>query len=602
MFLSNPSGNFQDFQINIERELRNTKNVSEEVLKLLCILTNLRDSLREKLSYEQIDANDIYNSIYDLLKNYTFNFSQHNYRDTLIELHEMYSELIQLRNRSMESKGNKYGNDIYKSSSTGESIYISGVDNLKSTPCNEVGNLFKSVSAAVNNVEKLSFISDLLSPSKEILSYMEKNIDTDNAMASLDELGQKLDQTKMELSKELRNLLPTSALYDDFVMFPPFDIVREDPLYQSYENGYRVILPKIKEKARKNDDSFLDMIMRHRKLMEIVSDMDLCPANQESKNIMNKKFELQTERKKLEFLLKVAEQTKISQIGKKTLDDFSCVQFCLYDSATFESAVREMQNNNMDNVNSILSKYYRALSIRAESIEKEKSFAIDKRNEKNVQMNKEMKAMMMKKSKPREESRGSSRLEDLKVAVNDLEMTLNSFEIQFQNSIAKISEKLSRISQVNFKLQSIPDNFEQVLVTNMYYHAPKSWYTSRMTKIKADIEKCKEKIKEVKSKNEILSKEISLKNEQIETIEKLTNNKEIPHKLKELRLMINCPQCNQRRDKVIIKCGHTFCSSCTSSLLSKRTRSCPSCQIKFAEKDIRNLLYFEEEEAEEEED
>lgn len=59
-----------------------------------------------------------------------------------------------------------------------------------------------------------------------------------------------------------------------------------------------------------------------------------------------------------------------------------------------------------------------------------------------------------------------------------------------------------------------------------------------------------------------------------------------------LQALLQCSSCKDRyRDRIITKCGHTFCSACIEARISTRQRKCPHCGLSFAVSDVQPLFF-----------
>uniref|UniRef100_A0A7S4GIB7 E3 ubiquitin protein ligase n=1 Tax=Eutreptiella gymnastica TaxID=73025 RepID=A0A7S4GIB7_9EUGL len=65
---------------------------------------------------------------------------------------------------------------------------------------------------------------------------------------------------------------------------------------------------------------------------------------------------------------------------------------------------------------------------------------------------------------------------------------------------------------------------------------------------------------------------------------------ELREKVEAYRIVLNCNVCNARRkDTIITKCLHVFCSQCVEENLRDRKRKCPQCAMKFSESDVKHV-------------
>lgn len=57
-----------------------------------------------------------------------------------------------------------------------------------------------------------------------------------------------------------------------------------------------------------------------------------------------------------------------------------------------------------------------------------------------------------------------------------------------------------------------------------------------------------------------------------------------------LKNRLSCPVCHVRdKDCIIMRCRHMFCKHCVDENIQNRSRKCPSCGLKFSEKDVDDV-------------
>lgn len=57
-----------------------------------------------------------------------------------------------------------------------------------------------------------------------------------------------------------------------------------------------------------------------------------------------------------------------------------------------------------------------------------------------------------------------------------------------------------------------------------------------------------------------------------------------------LKGRLACPVCHYRdKDCIIMRCRHMFCKHCVEENINNRSRKCPSCGLKFSEKDVDDV-------------
>lgn len=57
-----------------------------------------------------------------------------------------------------------------------------------------------------------------------------------------------------------------------------------------------------------------------------------------------------------------------------------------------------------------------------------------------------------------------------------------------------------------------------------------------------------------------------------------------------LKNRLSCPVCHFRdKSCIIMRCRHMFCRHCVEENITNRSRKCPSCGLKFSEKDVEDI-------------
>ena len=57
-----------------------------------------------------------------------------------------------------------------------------------------------------------------------------------------------------------------------------------------------------------------------------------------------------------------------------------------------------------------------------------------------------------------------------------------------------------------------------------------------------------------------------------------------------LKNRLACPVCHYRdKDCIIMRCRHMFCKHCVDENIQNRSRKCPSCGLKFSERDVEDV-------------
>ncbi|CAM9257531.1 unnamed protein product [Ascophyllum nodosum] len=118
----------------------------------------------------------------------------------------------------------------------------------------------------------------------------------------------------------------------------------------------------------------------------------------------------------------------------------------------------------------------------------------------------------------------------------------------------------------------------------------------KATKLEKELENCKEQVATLTRKLEKSRNHSAKLLEQIQESaitlpeEKVEDNEMRDAELAELRKMIKCSVCqDKKKNRVITKCFHMFCDGCLEQSIKSRNRKCPACTKAYGSDDVHEL-------------
>jgi E3 ubiquitin-protein ligase BRE1 len=122
---------------------------------------------------------------------------------------------------------------------------------------------------------------------------------------------------------------------------------------------------------------------------------------------------------------------------------------------------------------------------------------------------------------------------------------------------------------------------------------------ARSNELVSQLEKKNEEMRHVTdqaSKAERQAREVAGKlDQEMPTIDKNNSNNmftadQLHTQISVLKNRLSCPVCHYRdKECIIMRCRHMHCKPCVEERVSNRSRKCPTCNVKFAEKDVEDI-------------
>lgn len=113
---------------------------------------------------------------------------------------------------------------------------------------------------------------------------------------------------------------------------------------------------------------------------------------------------------------------------------------------------------------------------------------------------------------------------------------------------------------------------------------------------KRGLEEEQERLQRERAKRQRLDEDCKLLQAKVAKLRGQSDGAEAPRELQEevqgLRSLLRCSVCSSRRkDTIITKCYHMFCSHCIQRNLETRHRKCPGCNVGFGTNDVKSIYF-----------
>ena len=511
--------------------------------------------------------------------NLTSNFFQYNYKyeelnEYLQSNHNNFKKILENRNLILK---NKFKNFYNKNLLNKENLTKNNRnDILDFYP--QLNNLLITNSLIPNSLQK-SLKSFFIT--KKSLQYLDQHLNKKNPIESFHKINNNLKITENELLNEYNRLNSTFNIYDEYLTNPPFDIIREYPLYQELLKGSEVLEPELINLYNEFENNLNNIFLQHSKLYKILSEIDFLPTNQlnEIEKLINEDSNTNFEQRKLLFMRLVSSHFPIKQLNCE-----SVINYLIRDSDTFSCALSTLESNDHEGFQQILLEFKSEIPKFKENI-KDSNEKI--KNYENLQ-NEALQKWMREPTK-RIDPQTLRSLNSTRDRVKNYDQYIRETEKQLIDKLNNLKKNYNNFSTKTFN--NINLNISKLIENNSTILSTKNWLIQRKKLINLKIEEKKNLINEKKKLLENIKIEIENKKKIIPTFNKnkinKTQNSQILEKLKQ---RIQCDICqDNKRNTIILACGHTFCKTCADGLTSSRNRNCPRCQTRFTQYDIKQF-------------
>ena len=501
-------------------------------------------------------------------------------RDFINELHSSFGKMLHIKDKLQSQRYHPLPENVtYPGPIKGPNTFNFGTDKIQFEKANEFSSLFKIPQNLVTSKDHK--LIDSKFPTKQGLSYIEENFERENAYESLQNMHDELEKTQLELVKELKNLQTTTIPYNEFLQNPSFDLVREDPDYQQYVEGIEFLLENYKEQAGEMQELFNTFLVENKKLVDSLLKIEFDPYDKEYNDLLKEYSDVTVAQRTCLFINYIVGQLQLPQM----FPDKSA-KFCKNDEEVMEQVLEAVEAGDVEKYEDLMKNYKQQFPDFKKSIESD----INALGESEMKLQKQLMEVIKKKQK-QIDKQAERELQTTEERVDILQKRTEELETQMDQQFKQIREQYEGLIQNENDITVYPANLENILDSNSRKLAMKRWYKKRIAHLEKENKERETRLEQIKQSTEQIRDGIKQKHQQLDLMGKVPINKNLPRTLQEMKQIIECPLCGQRRDTVVLACGHTFCNACAKGFISKRNRNCPSCQTRFTQYDLKQFKY-----------
>ena len=502
-------------------------------------------------------------------------------KDIVNDLHVSFKQLLSCKDKLQMARLQQFsdpfqGGGHFKNPQK----LVFGSDHLTLEKANEFSSLFKIPPNIISNKEQRMI--DARFPTKQAISYIEEHFERENADESLRNMHNDLNRTQQELLKELKTLEMSAAPYDDFLNNPPLDVVRESPDYQNYKNGVELMLGEVKDKSGQIQDAFEMLMNKNSAIIQELLQLDFDPVDEKVSQILNEEREVNVMLRKIYFVEFIIE--KVAKLPKVLPE--SSARLCAYDKEEMSRALNAATRGDMEEFERILNDYKNTTPKLRNKVTDDIAFIKATESKLTDQL-----MEIMKRRTKAVDKMSEQKLTSTMERVDIAKKRVVESEKQIEELFAQIREKYGRIVSSSYNITAVPKNMELMLNNNAGKISTKRWYERRIKQLEKQNAEGQKKLEQIKAGTEQVLDIVKQKHEQMDVMGRVKINKNLPRSLEEMKGVVNCPLCGNKRDTIVLACGHTFCNTCAKGFLTKRNRNCPSCQTRFTQYDLKQYKY-----------
>lgn len=111
---------------------------------------------------------------------------------------------------------------------------------------------------------------------------------------------------------------------------------------------------------------------------------------------------------------------------------------------------------------------------------------------------------------------------------------------------------------------------------------------NKINELTTALEKSKKKKRKLEDDMKVFKRRLENNGQNIDLIDS-SELETLRFQNEDYRIALMCSLCNDRRKNcVITKCGHMFCSECIENNLKARNRKCPKCAGQYGQEDFKS--------------
>lgn len=156
----------------------------------------------------------------------------------------------------------------------------------------------------------------------------------------------------------------------------------------------------------------------------------------------------------------------------------------------------------------------------------------------------------------------------------------DTLKIELQSTVNEWSEADAKISILNSKLDKATKRSDELVAESQKEH-------DERIKLQDSLDKALRQASDAAEKVNELSKRVGAGDGNAAssfTVDQLNTQVSV------LKGRLACPVCHFRdKNCIIMRCRHMFCKHCVDENIQNRSRKCPSCGLKFSEKDVDDV-------------
>jgi len=429
-------------------------------------------------------------------------------------------------------------------------------------------------------------VSKHMIPSENVLSPLSLHFDHQNPIKSLSKYYEKLKRTQKELMKELTRLKGSFSLYNEYLTNPPYDLIRESPIYQDCTNAVSLLLPEVFNQQDSFDKTLSFLYNKAKSFYGSILEYPLMPTDQIKtiEALISEESQYNYEQRKLLLNKQASSNMNVLQPNFEPLRSYF-----LTEQEMLLSAQSVLEDGEHVLFSQIINEFKHDVSKMKENIKSEIDRIKQHEQSQNILLQRRMRENPKKIDTLTLKNLSAlrDRVKQFENKVLDDEKSLHYKLDNVQNIYAELNNRFKNLKVSTAQLDTI-------IRTNSINRAEKRWMLSRIEQLENQNSVKKDRIKDKLKQIDDMKKEIETRKNQINSYQKGKPRISSQYSLESLTQMIQCPICQKNRDAIIMACGHTFCKNCAFGLLSSRNRNCPSCQTRFTQYEVLEFRYSNE--------
>lgn len=448
-------------------------------------------------------------------------------------------------------------------------------------------------SSYLANLIQISYDSDFdkkYIPNAETVSYLYQNLDDSPILPQLLKILEDLDKTRLELSKEQTSLEQKVKTTDEFLLNLPKEAIRENRQFSDFIRSTHRILPQI----RSNNEELMSSLYRTPEVLHnlYVLFQESVPTYnidaQEMEELRAKFVKLNLELKKLNLFKRIVQDSGVNPYSPNQAQLFISQEKDFLKNMKKLISEEKHQEISLLIDNGLSSFEHYAESIPAENEEIQKNT-----RDADSQMQK------WANSRALPDPQLSYEVRNMQDKINALKEQSDEIIVLSSNSL---NQAIISMTELNQHLQFNPPLDEQTINNYMTVSenaAQEKWLKARFEKKQDSVEEKKRRLEYKKKELERQQSKLAALQRELDGFrqKKLENPNAgggvTPDEFQDAKERAKCSSCglDNERSAILKECGHTFCMNCIKQRLKSRMRTCPSCEAKFQESSICEIIW-----------